>query len=71
MRPLQIIGITLGAAISGMLILFIGGEMLTDPGGIKGLLMVIGWLALPAASVATIGKPPGETPYGRSAKSSG
>lgn len=47
MKPLQIVAITLGVAMSGMLIFFIAGEMLSDPGGIQGVLLVLAWLALP------------------------
>ena len=47
MKGLKTAGFILGMAFSGMLILFIVGEILTDPGGVTGLLLVVAWLALP------------------------
>jgi hypothetical protein len=48
-QSLVLLGTLLGVMFSGMLVLFIAGEMLSDPGGVQGLLMVMAWLALPAA----------------------
>lgn len=48
MRGLQTAGFIIGMAFSGLLILFIAGEILTDPGGIAGVLLVLAWLVLPA-----------------------
>ena len=48
MKGLQVAGVVLGAAFSGLLILFISAEILTDPGGTTGLLLVLAWLTLPA-----------------------
>ncbi len=42
-----ILGVLLGAIFGGMLVLFVGGEILSDPGGAQGALMVVAWLALP------------------------
>ena len=47
-KGLQVAGLVLGAAVSGLLILFMSGEILTDPGGVTGLLAVLAWLAVPA-----------------------
>lgn len=43
-----LLGVLLGAVFSGMIVLFIGGEILSDPGGVQGLAWVCAWLALPA-----------------------
>ena len=48
-QSLVLLGTLLGVMFSGMLVLFIAGEILSDPGGVQGLLMVVAWLALPAA----------------------
>ena len=42
-----LLGVLIGAAFSGMLVLFIGGEILSDPGGAQGFAWVCAWLALP------------------------
>ena len=42
-----LLGTLLGAIFSGLLVLFIAGEILSDPGGVPGLVMVTAWLALP------------------------
>ena len=42
-----VLGVLLGAAFSGMLVLFLVGEILSDPGGTQGALLVTAWLALP------------------------
>lgn len=42
-----LMGVLLGTIFSGMLVLFVGGEILSDPGGAQGALMVVAWLALP------------------------
>lgn len=49
MKGLQMAGLILGAAFSSMLILFMSGEILTDPGGATGLLLVLAWLTVPVA----------------------
>ena len=46
-RVFVILGVTLGAAFSAMLVLFVSGEILTDPGGLVGLGLVLAWLVLP------------------------
>lgn len=46
-RVFVILGVLLGAVFGGMLVLFVGGEILGDPGGAQGALMVVAWLALP------------------------
>ena len=43
-----LLGVLLGAVFSGMIVLFIAGEILSDPGGVQGLAWVGAWLALPA-----------------------
>lgn len=48
-RVLVTLGVILGAVFAAMLVFFIGGEMLADPGGVQGLLFVCAWLVLPAA----------------------
>ena len=47
-QSLVLLGTLLGALFSGMLVLFIAAEMLSDPGGAQGVLLVVAWLALPA-----------------------
>lgn len=47
-RVLVMTGVILGAAFAGMLVLFVGGEILSDPGGLMGLGLVLAWLVLPA-----------------------
>ena len=42
-----LLGTLLGTIFSGLLVLFIAGEILSDPGGVPGLVMVTAWLALP------------------------
>lgn len=42
-----LLGTLLGAIVSGLLVLFIAGEILSDPGGIQGVTVVVAWLALP------------------------
>lgn len=42
-----LLGTLLGAMSSGLLVLFIAGEILSDPGGTQGLLIVAVWLAAP------------------------
>lgn len=46
-RVFVMLGVLLGAVFSGMLVLFVGGEILSDPGGTQGALMVAAWLVLP------------------------
>ena len=46
-RALVIVGVVIGAAFAGLLVLFVGGEILSDPGGGLGLAIVVAWLALP------------------------
>ena len=46
-RGLVAAGVILGATFSAMLLLFIAGEMLSDPGGLQGLVMVAAWLIVP------------------------
>lgn len=46
-RVFVMLRVLLGAVFSGMLVLFVGGEILSDPGGTQGALMVVAWLALP------------------------
>lgn len=43
-----LLGVLLGAMFSGLLVLFIAGEMLSDPGGVQGVIFVVAWLVLPA-----------------------
>ena len=47
MNPLVLIGLLFGAAVSAMIVLFIGGEILGDPGGTQGALLVGAWLVAP------------------------
>ena len=47
-RIFVLLGVLLGAAFSGMLVLFLVGEILSDPGGAQGALLVTAWLVLPA-----------------------
>ena len=42
-----LLGVLLGAVFSGMIVLFIAGEILSDPGGTQGVALVVAWLALP------------------------
>ena len=46
-RVFVLLGSLLGAIFSGLLVLFISGEILSDPGGAQGALFVAVWLALP------------------------
>lgn len=46
-QVLVLLGTLLGAIFSGLLVLFISGEILSDPGGAQGAIMVLAWLALP------------------------
>lgn len=46
-RLFVLLGVLLGSVFSGMLALFIAGEILGDPGGVQGMLLVTAWLALP------------------------
>ena len=48
-RMLVSVAFALGAAFCGVIVLFVAAQILTDPGGLQGLLFVVGWLALPAA----------------------
>lgn len=41
------LGVVCGAAFSALIVLFIGGEILADPGGLVGLGLVLAWLAVP------------------------
>lgn len=57
-RVFVTLGVILGAVFAAMLVFFIGGEMLADPGGIQGLLFVCAWLVLPAAlSILALARP--------------
>lgn len=57
-RTFVLLGTLLGAVFSGMLVLFIGGEVLSDPGGIPGVTMVLAWLAVPLLlSILALGRP--------------
>ena len=47
-QTLVLLGTVLGAIFSGLLVLFVAGEILSDPGGTQGILMVTAWLAAPA-----------------------
>ena len=47
-RVYVILGVLLGAAFSAMIVLFVAGEILSDPGGAQGAVFVLAWLALPA-----------------------
>lgn len=47
MNPLVLIGLVFGAVVSAMIVLFIGGEILSDPGGAQGALLVGAWLIAP------------------------
>ena len=42
-----LLGTLLGTIFSGLLVLFIAGEILSDPGGTQGIALVVAWLALP------------------------
>lgn len=42
-----LLGTLLGAVFSGLLTLFVAGEILSDPGGMQGVVIVGAWLALP------------------------
>ncbi len=42
-----LLGTLLGAMFSGLLVLFIAGEILSDPGGAQGVALVVAWLAVP------------------------
>jgi len=46
-HTLVALGVVCGAAFSGLIVLFIGGEILSDPGGLAGLGLVLGWLVVP------------------------
>lgn len=46
-RALVMVGVILGSGFAGLLVLFIAGEILSDPGGGLGLAMVAAWLCLP------------------------
>jgi len=53
------LGVLLGAIFGGALVLFVGGEILSDPGGVQGALMVVAWLALPLLlSIVALVRPP-------------
>lgn len=47
-HTLVTLGVICGAAFSVLLVLFIGGEILSDPGGLVGLGLVLAWLVVPA-----------------------
>lgn len=42
-----LLGTLLGAIFGGMLVLFIAGEILSDPGGVQGVVLVLAWLVVP------------------------
>ncbi|MFM1965399.1 MAG: hypothetical protein RL134_1124 [Actinomycetota bacterium] len=44
-----LLGVLIGAMFGGLLVFFISGEILSDPGGAQGALFVVAWIALPAA----------------------
>jgi hypothetical protein len=46
-RVYVLLGTLLGVIFSGMLVLFVAGEILSDPGGTQGLILVAGWLVAP------------------------
>ena len=46
-RVFVFLGALLGATFSGLLVLFTAGEILSDPGGAQGTLLVAAWLVLP------------------------
>jgi hypothetical protein len=53
------LGVLLGAIFGGALVLFVGAEILSDPGGVQGALMVVAWLALPVLlSIVALVRPP-------------
>lgn len=57
-RIYVLLGTVLGAIFSGMLVLFVAGEILGDPGGTQGIVMVTAWLAAPALlSILAIVRP--------------
>lgn len=57
-QTLVLLGTLLGAIFGGLLVLFVAGEILGDPGGTRGMLMVTAWLAAPALlSVLAILRP--------------
>lgn len=43
-----LLGTLLGALFSGLLVLFMAGETLSDPGGVQGIALLVAWLAVPA-----------------------
>lgn len=58
-RVFVMLGVLLGAIFGGMLVLFVGAEILSDPGGAQGALMVVAWLALPLLlSILALVRPP-------------
>lgn len=42
-----LLGTLFGVIFSGMIVLFIAGEILSDPGGVQGAVLVLAWLVLP------------------------
>lgn len=46
-RPIVATALIVGMIMSAGIVLFIGGEMLTDPGGWTGAGLVVAWLVLP------------------------
>lgn len=46
-KPYLITGLAVGALFSAAIALFIGGEILSDPGGVQGAGVVALWLGLP------------------------
>lgn len=58
-----LLGTLLGAAFGGLLVLFIAGEIVSDPGGIQGIVLVAAWLALPVLlSVLALVRPGAANP---------
>lgn len=51
-RPLVATALIVGIVMAAGIVLFIGGEMLTDPGGWAGAGLVAAWLALPLVMTA-------------------
>ena len=48
-QPWVALALVIGAVVSAALAVFVGGEILSDPGGVQGLAWVVAWLVPPLA----------------------